>query len=795
MNIEVPPEGPTQSPLIALVGEAPGREEELKLRPFIGASGFLLDQMLNQAGIVRSSCYVTNVVKTRPPSNNFRGTYYTDKKGMCPTPELLQWRERLQAEIRAVKPKIIIALGAEAMKALTPYSSISNYRGTMINKFGLRVLPTYHPASVLRSYDQRPIVEADFKKALRQAMNPSVPKTFLNPTPSFSEVMAFIRERPRRLSLDIETIANTTRCIGLGKSRHEAICIPIIGARKSYWTQDEETEILIELDKLFRCPDVGFYLQNSPYDFTILARDFGFQIANLHLDTMFAHHLLFPELPKGLDFLCSVYTDHPMYWGYDSGNDAETREYCCTDCIVTFEAAEDIEEQLHQRKLWDYYKSVVHRAVPPMTRCQSRGVLIDQVAREEIRVETEAQMLACQVKLHELLGFNLNPSSPPQVGKLVYDTWGLPIQRKPGHEGRTTDEDALKILRKKTSDSTKQAVIDNIISYRQKRVLVSTFVDMALKDGRVHTSYNIAGTVTGRLASSSTFDGYGGNLQNIPRGRFRRIFKADPGKVLIKADLSQAEYRILIWKARIRRVIERFLTDPKFSVHMWNAAENIYQVPYDQVTKKMYDEAKNGVYGANYGIGPHKVSRMYEIDFQQAKFIIERYHRAVPEIKGVYQKEIEDQVKATRTIVNPHGRERIFMGRMDDDLFRQAYSHYCQSCVGDLIMLALIELDDAGMEILLQVHDELVCQVPVECVDEGCALVKRCMERPMQIEDTPEPLVIPAEIKVGFDWFNVKSLPEFKQSLLTPTIDNNKGYNKENCRWTSQGINIRNRGY
>ena len=763
MDQIVPPIGPRNSPKIAIVGEAPGEEEVKRGEPFVGSSGFLLNQMLAVAGIPRGECYITNLSLVRPPKNDFRKMYYDDKLGKCPNNLLLDCRARLWDEIKQVKPSVVITLGNEATKALTHVESLKTYRGTMINTFGLRVIPTYHPAFVLRSYDMRPVVEADLKKAWRQAINPSVPKTYFNIDPTFDEVMRFISERPAKLALDIETIANTTRCIGLACSKHEAISIPFISARNNHWSESEETEILHELNKLFLCPDVGFYLQNAPYDFTILARDFGFQIANQALDTMFAHHLLFPELPKGLDFLSSIYTDHEMYWGYDSKSDKSTRKYNCMDCVVTFEAAEEIIDQLKKRNLLDYYRSIIHQAVPALTRVQSRGVLINNTARTEIATETQKSMDEAQAKINQILGHELNPSSPKQVKELIYDKWKLPTQYKQvGPDKKvTSDEDALKILCKKTNDPSRIQVLQNLIEYRQKRVLLSTFAEMALKNGRVHTSYNLAGTVTGRISSSSTFDGYGGNLQNIPRGSFRRVFQADPGKVLVKADLSQAEYRVLIWKARIQRVIDRFLNDPKFSIHMWNAAENIYRVPYDQITKQMYQDAKNGVYGANYGIGPHKVSRMYNIDFRDAKFIIERYHQAVPEIKGVYQRELVELVQQTRTIRNPLGRERVFFGRMDDELFRAVYSHYCQSTVADIILAALIDLDQQEVDILLQVHDELVCQFEESKLVEGVSTVRKAMERPVVIEGVKEPLIIPCEIKVGYNWYETTSLEEF----------------------------------
>lgn len=771
------PTGPTNSPNLMLIGEAPGEDEVKQGKPFVGSSGFLLNQCLANAGIARAECYITNVSHERPPRNDFGAMYYSDKSRKVPTLPLLNCRKRLWEEIELVKPKVIIALGREAMNATMQQVDVSNYRGMIYEIHGQRILPTWHPAYLLRgNYNEKPVVEADLRKANRQAAHPFKPEVQFNYNPSFDEIIEFLQQRHPRYTLDIETIKNTIRCIGFGWSIHDAISIPILKGHEQYWTLEQETLILSHLDRLFRDPACEFVLQNGPYDLTILARDFGFQIANYKLDNMFAQHLLFPELLKGLAFQCSLYTDHHMYWG-NTSKDQDNREYNCYDCVVTYQSAAEIDKQIDERKLRPYYETIIHPAILALTRVQSRGVLVDELARKEIADTTRAEMENARLQINSLLGKELNPSSPKQVGELIYNEWKLPKQKKRGMEKATTDEDALLTLCRKpevSNDSKRLSTLKTIIRFRQARVLLSTFAEMALAAGRVHTSYNLAGTVTGRISSSATFDGIGGNLQNIPRGSFRRIFRADPGKVLIKADLSQAEYRVLIWKARIQRLIDKLTNDSTFSIHMWNAAENIYRVPYSQVTKQMYDDSKNGVYGSNYGIGALKVSRMYNIDFQRAKFIIERYHQAVPEIQGVYQKEIRELVETTRTLDTPLGGQRIFFGRMDDDLYRAAYSHYCQRTVADIILSGLVNLDRVShieLEVLLQVHDELVSQVWEKDIIEGCATVKRSMEIPIQVPGTAQPLVIPCEIKVGYDWYNMKPLAEFLKGL---ELENNK---------------------
>jgi DNA polymerase-1 len=756
----VPPCGPTDHPLLAIVGEHPTENEERQGIPFVGSGGQLLNSMLQSAGFDRSSCYLTYVVKERPPNNDF-GVLYEDPKRSRPTSKLsLAW-DSLRQELAGICPRLIICLGAESLRALSGYSSIKTYRGTLVEANGFRIIPTYHPLYLLRGqYEERAIVEADLRKALRQALTPSKPRCHFITDPSFEECLHYLRGRPARISYDLETTKNLTRLFGFAWSAEEAISIPFMRGYAHRWTQEQEVELTLALKALLEDPSVEKVAQNAMYDNTIIARELGIEVKNLVCDTMLAQHLLYPELPKGLDTISSLYTDHPMYWG-----EGTNPLYNCYDCAVTYEASVAQQKELQDRDMWNFFQRGPMATLFALIYIQSRGVLIDEPTRIQLGITTEQEMLALLEKLKTELGEVVSPNSPKQVCALLYDKWKLPRQVNPKTKRVTADDDALRSLAKK--HPTRAEPINDILTYRQKRVLKSTFIDMPLSAGRVYTSYNVAGTVTGRLSSSATIDGLGGNLQNIPRGSFRRIFRADPGKILIKADLSQAEYRVLIWRARIHRVIQRWTTEPDFNIHRWNASENIYGVPLEQVTKQMYSDAKNGVYAANYNVGYVKVSRMYNMEQSRAKMIITNYHNNMPEVKGVYQKEIEDELRTTRCVRNPLGRERMFLGRLDDETFRAAYSHYCQSTVGDLINAALVQLHSEGVDVLLQVHDELVCQCDTADVERTVEQVRTAMERPLEFAGVDIPLVIPADINVGLNWGDTMPLAKWKEQHAT----------------------------
>ncbi len=766
--MKVRPTGPRNSPLLAIVGEAPGREESNRGTPFVGASGFLLNQMLATAGISRNECFITNVVDVRPPRNDF-GVFYEKKGRKIPSVDLCNHRKRLLQEIKEVNPKIVIALGEEALRSLTQKEGITTYRGTYVEKNeagGLcRVIPTFHPAHVLRMYTNRSIVELDLKKAFRYARE-GVPKVETNfeVRPTLDDILHFFEQKHSPVSCDIETTYGhglITKRIGFGWSESEAISIPLVWQGEHAFPPHEEEIILQGLKAYLGDPEIKKYFQNAPFDLTVMEKEFGLLTEGVELDTMFAHHLLYPEFPKSLDFLSSIYTDFNVYWEKKNTDDEHNAIYNCYDLCATWIVAQKVAEELKDRKMWEMYQGEIHPAIFALTRMQNRGILIDVEARSKLREKTVQSIEKIKARLGENLGFELNPNSPKQVGELVYERWNLPKQKDLKTKKPTTRDDALRSLARKFPDH--RLVIDDILKARKKRVLLSTFIDAELTpENRMHTTFNLAGAVTGRVSSSKTIEGLGGNLMNIPRGSFRRIYTADPGKVLIKADLKQAEYMVFCWSAPVHELIDRYVNDPIFDVHKLNASL-IFGIPEEQVGKesKERQDAKNGVYAGNYKVGPLKISRMYDMDFRRAKEIVQRYKAVRPELE-LWWREIDEQVKTTRVLRNPMGRERIFLGRMDDSLFRSAYSHWCQSTVADLILAAIVTLDNQDVEILLQVHDEIDAQCPKDEVHETVAKIKKAMEIPVKFPNVDVPLVIPAEVAVGENWFDLEDYDKWK---------------------------------
>jgi DNA polymerase len=792
----VPGIGPTNAKVV-LVGEAPGADEDRLGEPFVGGSGQLLNRMLNNVGLDRSQCYITNIVKYRPFENNF-GVFYEDPfTRRTPKSILTEGICEVRAEIDRIKPNVVVPFGNEGLRALTGKSGITAWRGSILSSSVGKCVPTIHPAAVLRQYEYKVAVELDLKRVRAESDSPaiSLPEYQFDIMPTYDTVMEYLHAEHDTLAFDIETSGRMVRCLGLSSRQGHAISIPFITSPQgslpvampgspfinletssptlcSHWSVDREYDILSKLFDLFSNPKIRKIAHNFPFDSVILAREFGFtSFPGFWMDTMSAWHCCYAELPKGLDFLTSILTRVPYYSDYDASNDRETARYNCYDAAITREIAPTIEEKLRETGQHRFYFEERHPCILAYTRAETRGIKVDELERHKETVKTEAEKDQVLAIIRNTAGNpTFNPRSPKQMQEFLYVKLGLPKQysgkkNKEGQYNLTADKHALAALEKKAPQYTE--LFQNLLLHSEKATLLSSFLKKPLgNDGRIRTHYNPAGTKTDRLASSEPLFDVGTNLQNLPRGPFRRMFLSDPEWTLIKADLSQAEFRIVVWLAKIHRIIKLY-EDPKFDVHRWNAAVNIYGIPEAQVTSKQRKVAKDGVYGGNYSMHFRKAALVYKMPLETAKFILTRYRAAVPEVP-LWWKEVQLKINTTRCIEGPLGRKRYFFGRFDDDTYREAYSHEAQHVVAQLINRAFSLANEIMPEQeaypLLQAHDEIVVAARGEPdspqVLRYSILLKKLMEYPIQFPGVEQPLVIPAEVSVGKDWYNQKRILE-----------------------------------
>jgi uracil-DNA glycosylase len=316
---------------IMLIGEAWGEHEARQRTAFVGPTGYLLSNLLDEAGIRRADCYLTNVFNMRPHMNKAEHFCGDREYGIPGYPSLFPGKYvrgefkpeilRLGREVQEVKPNVIVALGNTAMWAMLGKTRIGALRGVVQmsthTKAGFKVLPTYHPAAVFKQWSLRTLVTMDLIKAKRESFYPDIrrPKREIWIEPTLEDIYDFDRRylQPcERMAVDIETVGQIITCIGFAPSPHVALVVPFYDPRRpgrNYWGDPETYRQAFTIVKDILTRPTPKTFQNGLYDITFIYRAWGVKVRGATDDTMLLHHALQPESLKGLGFLGSVYTD------------------------------------------------------------------------------------------------------------------------------------------------------------------------------------------------------------------------------------------------------------------------------------------------------------------------------------------------------------------------------------------------------------------------------------------------------------------------------------------------------
>ena len=763
-NIRVNPVGPKKC-LIVLCGEAPGKTEVLTGVPFSGTSGNILNQKLHVVGITRQSCYITNVVKVRPPDNDF-SIYW---KGRSATPELHQWAKELKEELCDVETNVVVALGANALWALTGISSIGKWRGTVLpctlpNNKVIKVVGTYHPSAVLRDWRLGTIMQLDLEKAKREAATPSIvyPERHLLIKPTYNDLITAIQSMiGKPITYDIETSPGAINCIGLASSPMSSICVPTTHV---YWGNKLKPVLSCVHDLLTTSPEtIG---HNIMFDIQYLCRFFGILPSKPWFDTMVAFHSCYCELPKSLAFLTSIYTNEPYYkddlkmWNTGTTTDETLWTYNAKDAAVTYEIYMKMKEELVStgaKQTYDFTMELLE----PLIFMMLRGVRVD---KEVQRMHLQHQ----QDKINNLLSSikekfgDINPFSPKQVKDALYGKLKVkPIVRK-GVE--TTSKEAIKKLSKSSADA---ALIADV---RSAQTVLSNYCNIALDaiDGRLRCSFNPTGTETRRLSSSSSVFGSGRNLQNFPKW-MRDMVVPDEGMMFTEADLSGAESRVVAYLSGDLIGIKAFESGEnihkKTASIVFNMSEEEVELDKkkceeeERETHSKYFMAKKLRHSIEKGGTWFTVAEQLNISAAEAKKLVELFYRMNPNLQRWFR-DIDKQLRANRTIVTPFGDRRIFFGHLGTQMLKDAAAHIAQDVVGKIINTIIKRLyygicaERKDVEVLLQVHDSVLLQHLPESKD---AVYNALVEASnVKVPYSGGYFTIPLTIKSGKDWRNLE---------------------------------------
>jgi DNA polymerase-1 len=424
-----------------------------------------------------------------------------------------------------------------------------------------------------------------------------------------------------------------------------------------------------------------------------------------------------------------------------------------TRARVAWELIPLLQKEMEEQKLLPIFEQFELPLIPVLFNMEQVGIKIDVPYLRELSKELQEKKETLEKKMEELVGRPFNPASPQQLATILFEELKLPS--KGVHRGKTGLSTAAPELEKLRGA---HPIIELIEDHRELAKLLSTYVDslplLADTHGRVHTTFNQAITATGRLSSSDP------NLQNIPirseLGReIRRAFIAQEGCMLVSCDYSQIELRVVASMAKDKEMTDAFVRGE--DIHRATAAA-IWHVKEKDVTPDQRRIAKAINFGIIFGQGPQGLSQVADIPFQEAKKFIEEYFKVYQGIKS-YMEETKVIAHANGYVETLFGRRRYLpeiesnMPQVRSQAERMAINMPIQGTDADLMKLAMIkvahELPSVCKEakMLLQVHDELVFEMPEACVKEASAWIKKTMETVQQIG---VPIVV--EVKVGKNW-------------------------------------------
>lgn len=757
-----------------LVGEAPGAEEARNKRPFVGISGKFLDGALRVAGLARRDFHITNACLIRPPNNEIDQFF---PKGQ-PNEVVQESVAFLRATIEEHQPKAILALGNTALWALTGHRQITRRRGSVYQlEGGVPVLPTLHPAAVLREPVDANLFARDLARfgQLVRGTLPAPRDRRLVLWPSEEELQEAVHRvlGAEWVAVDIETGGGKLQCVGFAPHPDYAICIPA------------DTVSRIGAINLLLTSEIPKVFHNAPYDVPYLMDRCGIAVNGPLHDTLAMHQALHPELPRDLGTLVSLYTNEPYFKDlgiiWKANHDLTTYwRYNALDVATTIECAGILRDKLHEHKLWDVYERT-RSVLPHAIGMSIRGVKYNADRAHELARKLTRDIERWQRILDGRAGRSINVNSSKQCSDLLYNTLRLPIRRNRDSGNPTTGQKQLLGLYPLITERRVRQAVKALISIRHDRKLIESYLAVPPSSGgRMRTSFNPAGTETGRWSAGKYLIDEGTNLQTVTP-RWKECFEADDGMLLWNADYSQIEARIVSYLAGDERSIAIF--ENGGDIHRENAAV-IFQKAPDQISKRERDIGKT-VHALNYGVGVDELmdsvnKRALEtgvwISRDLAKYVRATYLSNFDMVVR-WQELTWEEVQKKRTLVNPFGRRRIFLGPISgigsEHTKKEALAFVPQSTVPDLMNPALVTLRTQppvpGFEVLLNIHDALFGQGPEESMELWARTVLTSMMRSIPIR---EKLVqIPVDIQVGRRWDQMKklsiSLPATKSFITT----------------------------
>ena len=524
-----------------------------------------------------------------------------------------------------------------------------------------------------------------------------------------------------------------------------------------------ESTIIEKLKPLFENPDLGKIGQNLKFDCLVLKKA-GVDLSGITFDSMIASYLLKPtKRQHNLKEIVRTYLGREVEEFGDLFSPEEEKDfrnlpiekagpYAASDATVIWALKDQLEKKLEDRRQTDLFRGIELPLITVLRDMEYHGIKLDRDKLSKGEESLIERLRSLQDEINELAGEELNPNSPKQVRSILFEKLDLPVIERT-KTGPSTNAKVLEEL------SEKHPLPEKIIEFRELSKLLNTYVEtlpetVNPRTGRVHTSFNQTATATGRLSSSDP------NLQNIPKGsqlgsELRKAFVAPEGKKLIGADYSQVELRILAHLSEDEELLKTFKRGE--DLHAKTAAE-IFDVDMDEVDEKMRDRAKRVNFGIVYGITEYGLSRDLGISRDEAEKYIDRFFDLYPKTRDFMDHLVHLAKKKhyASTIFNrrrylPNINSNNWQRRNYDR--RNAINTPIQGSAADLMKVAMLDVKEAIKEeelpgkLLLQIHDELIMEVPWFTVEEVKSELKSIMENSLKLN-----IPLKVDVASGDNW-------------------------------------------
>jgi DNA polymerase-1 len=596
---------------------------------------------------------------------------------------------------------------------------------------------------------------------------PSAVKSHIVNSETALEQLTGELEKAQGLAIEVETTGEKAMMadlvgMALSPARGKAFYIPLGHQGLNQPPQLPLTQVAARLKPILENASISKIAYNGKHVMAVLA-GCGVEVRNLNFDPMLAAYLL-GEKNLGLKALAfnklgiEIATPAELTGTGKKQSSlslldvSRIADYACASVSILWGLRESLETELRKQGLWQLFTEVEMALIPVLVAMEKSGILLDTDLLREMSRELGQQLLKLEKEIYSSVGHQFNINSPQQLGRVLFEDLRLPQSRKT-KTGYSTEASVMEALR------GVHPVIEFMLEYRQLSKLKSTYVDAlpALinhKTGRVHTNFNQTGTATGRLSSSDP------NLQNIPirsemGNKIRKAIIAPTGAYLLSADYSQIDLRVLAHLSQDPGLIAAFAQDE--DIHATTASK-LFGIPADEVTPEMRRNAKTVNFGVVYGMSDYGLEQATNLSREEAAQFIALYFEKYPRVKE-YLEATKEQARKLGYVQTVLGRRRFLpeinsANRMVREAAeRMAINAPVQGSSADIIKIAMINLHremerrNLKSKMLLQIHDELLFEVPEQEVEEMKSLVAELMPRAVEL---CVPLKI--DIKLGKNW-------------------------------------------